>query len=243
MTITERDRTVAEIAAGSLAAVKVFEALGVDYCCGGKRPLTEVCAQKGLDPQAVVRTLEAAMRQQDAASETDWNHVPLEDLVRHIEQRHHSFLRRELPAIGSRLEKVYRVYNQRYGPTLTGLPEVFEGLQSELLSHLMKEEQILFPAILACERAATVSAPMPQLPFGTVANPIRMMEMEHDEAGDALRRIRSITQDFAIPEYACVTYRALMAGLEELEQDLHLHIHLENNILFPRAITVCTNRV
>jgi regulator of cell morphogenesis and NO signaling len=227
--------TVAEIAASSLAAVKVFERLGVDYCCGGKRPLADVCAQKGLDAAAVTRELEAAMSRPDEEGR-DWNTAPLADLITHIEERHHAFLRRELPAIATRLEKVYRVYNQRYGETLPGLPEVFNGLQEDLLSHIVKEERILFPAIKACEKAAAISAPLPYLPFGTIANPIRMMEMEHDGAGSALVRIREITDNFAIPEHACVTYRALIAGLEELESDLHLHIHLENNILFPRAI-------
>jgi regulator of cell morphogenesis and NO signaling len=134
-----------------------------------------------------------------------------------------------------RLDKVYRVYNQRYGPTLLGLPEVFAALRAELEMHMRKEEMILFPAVTAYEAAIQSGQALPPTPFGTVANPIHMMEAEHESAGQALAEIRRITAGFQLPEYACVTYRALMSGLDELERDLHLHIHLENNILFPRA--------
>ena len=226
--------TVADIAAGSLPAVRVFERLGIDYCCGGKRPLAEVCREKGLDVGAVQRELDAAGRASEAEGR-DWTTAPLRDLVDHIVGTHHAYLRREFQPLGDRLEKVYRVYNERYGPTLVGLPEVFDALRSELEMHMFKEERILFPAIVAAESAMSSGAPLLRTPFGPLANPIGMMEAEHESAGQALARIRAITGNFAIPDYACVTYRALMSGLQELEQDLHLHIHLENNILFPRA--------
>ena len=226
--------TVAEMAANSLAAVRVFEKFGIDYCCGGKRPLAEVCREKGYDAQAIQRELDAAAEGAPAA-ERDWNTAPLKELAQHIVNTHHDYLRRELPAIQMRLDKVFRVYNQRYGPTLLGLPEVFADLRAELEMHTRKEEMVLFPAIAACEAAVQSGQPLPPLPFGTVANPIHMMEAEHESAGLALAEIRRITGNFELPEYACVTYRALMSGLDELERDLHMHIHLENNILFPRA--------
>ena len=166
----------------------------------------------------------------------DWSTAPLRELIEHIVGTHHEYLRRELAPLGARLEKVYRIYNERYGDTLIGLPDVFAGLRSELEMHIRKEEAILFPAIAGYEAASIAGAPLPRAPFGSVSNPIRMMEAEHDSAGKALAEIRTITADYAIPDYACVTYRSLMAGLQELEQDLHMHIHLENNILFPRAI-------
>jgi regulator of cell morphogenesis and NO signaling len=136
------------------------------------------------------------------------------------------------------LEKVYRVYNERYGETLIGLPEVFAALYAELEMHMRKEETILFPAVASYEKALTGGSPLPRTCFGSVRNPIRMMELEHDNAGTALANIRAITSEYAIPDYACVTYKSLMAGLRELEQDLHMHIHLENNILFPRAVAL-----
>lgn len=234
---TNQSATVAEIAAGSLAAVRVFERLGIDYCCGGKRPLADVCQSKGLDATTVQSELDAALHASPEAAR-DWNTVPLRELIAHIVATHHAYLKREFQPIGERLAKVFRVYNQRYGPTLTGLPEVFSALQTEMEVHMFKEEHILFPAIASSEAAAGTGALPPHSCFGTVANPIRMMESEHESAGQALERIRTITNDFEIPDYACVTYRALMNGLRELEEDLHLHVHLENNILFPRAIAL-----
>jgi regulator of cell morphogenesis and NO signaling len=227
-------QTIAEIAASSLAAVRVFEKYGIDYCCGGKRPLSAVCREKGYDAEAVQGELDAALAQ-SAGPARDWNRAPLSELLRHIVTTHHQHLRQELPAIQTRLDKVYRVYNQRYGPTLTGLPEVFAALRAELELHIGKEEMMLFPAIVAGEAAVNSGSPLPSSPFGTVSNPIQMMESEHESAGEALAKIREITQDFWLPEYACVTYRALMSSLAELERDLHVHIHLENNVLFPRA--------
>jgi len=231
----ESNLTVAEIAARSLAAVRLFEQKGIDYCCGGRRPLAEVCNEKGIDPDMLKRELEAALGA-GQAQERDWSSASLQDLAEHIVGTHHEYLKRELPLLAGRLAKVYRIYNERYGPTLVGLPETYDGLRSELEMHMMKEERILFPNIAAAEQAVAASGRMPPQPFGSFANPIAMMEREHDSAGGALVRIREITGNFALPDYACATYRALMKGFEELEQDLHLHIHLENNILFPRTL-------
>lgn len=137
--------TIRDIAANSLAAVRIFEKFGIDYCCGGKRTLAEVCQEKGYDAAVVENELDAAMSAAPDAGR-DWSSAPLADLIQHIVATHHEYLRRELPAVQVRLEKVYRVYNERHGPTLTGLPEVYAALRSELEMHLMKEEQILFPA-------------------------------------------------------------------------------------------------
>jgi regulator of cell morphogenesis and NO signaling len=196
--------------------------------------LAEVCSDNGYDLELVRRELDAALAGGEAP-EQDWNTAPLTDLIAHIVTTHHEYLRGELPAVQARLDKVYRVYNQRYGPTLIGLPEVYAGLRAELEMHMRKEEMVLFPAIAAYEAAANAGRPLPPTPFGAVANPIYMMEAEHESAGNALSRIREITGEYEVPEYACVTWRALMSGLAEMERDLHLHIHLENNILFPRA--------
>jgi regulator of cell morphogenesis and NO signaling len=230
-------KTVAEIAAGSLAAVKVFERFGIDYCCGGKRPLDEVCLEKGLSSETVHRELAAAAAQ-PAPEQRDWNTVPLRELIAHIVEKHHEFLKRELAPLGERVAKVERVYSARPEAVerVAGLSEVFEDLKFELLAHMRKEEMILFPAIEACEAAANANRPLPPLPFGSVGNPIHMMELEHESAGAALASLREITRDFDIPEYACVTYKAMLSGLRELEEDLHMHIHLENNVLFPRAL-------
>ncbi len=234
MTGTE-NVTIAELAAQSLAAVRVFEKHGIDYCCGGKRLLADVCRAGGHDLELMEREIETALKDRPDA-ERDWANAPLGELIDQVVNRHHGYLRRELPAIQARLDKVYRVYNQRYGPTLVGLPEEFATLRDELEPHMEKEEAVLFPAIRAMAVAANQGRTVPQMPFGSVLNPIRMMEAEHEHAGAALANIRTITNNFEVPFYACVTYKALMTGLSELERDLHLHVHLENNVLFPRAV-------
>lgn len=223
------------MAARSLTSVRVFERLGIDYCCGGKIPLADACRRKGLDVYQVQRELDAAASEPETVAH-NWASAALQDLIEHIVSTHHEYLRREFQPLEDRLDKVYRVYNQRYGPALVNLPEVYRGLRAELESHMQKEERILFPAIIATEAAVRESRPIPFTPFGSLSNPVRMMEHEHDDAGRALSNIRAITHDFEVPDYACVTFRALMAGLEAFEKDLHLHIHLENNILFPRAL-------
>ncbi len=234
---TLETKTVAEIAAESLAAVKVFERLGIDYCCGGKRPLDEVCRENGLSAGAVQAELDAVAAQA-APEQRDWSAAPLSELIGHIVGTHHEYLKRELGPLGERVAKVERVYSARPEAVerVRGLSEIFEGLKSELLMHLRKEEMVLFPAIESYEEAVQAERPLPPLAFGSVGNPIRMMELEHESAGEALARLHEITHDFEVPEYACVTYKAMLKGLRELEQDLHMHIHLENNVLFPRTL-------
>jgi regulator of cell morphogenesis and NO signaling len=216
-------QTVSEIAAGSLAAVRVFEAYGIDFCCGGKRPLEEVCREKGLRTDKVLERLEKATAER-VENETDWTTAPLRELIRHIVGKHHEYLKLELPRLAQRLAKVVQVYGVQDAKTLGPVPELFGVLRQEMELHMHKEELMLFPAIDAG--------------LGGISNAVAVMEREHDSAGDNLRKIRESLNDFAIPEYACVTYKSLLNGLLELEADLHLHIHLENNILFPRAIAL-----
>jgi regulator of cell morphogenesis and NO signaling len=224
--------TVRDLAASSIDAVRVFEKYSIDYCCGGKRPLDEVCREKGLDTQAVLRELsEARVR----PSGEDRARTSLANLIAHIVSSHHEYLKRELPALSLRMAKVSAAHGQD-SAILAELAGTFEGLRTELEMHLRKEEMILFPAIERYEACVKAGVSAPPLPFGAMQNPIGMMEHEHDAAGAALAKIRELTNGYAVPAHACITYRALFEGLRELESDLHQHIHLENNILFPRAI-------
>jgi regulator of cell morphogenesis and NO signaling len=235
---TTTQPTVRDMASRSLTAVRVFESLGIDYCCGGERPLEEACRAKGLDATSVRARIESAAVQQDVA-EVDWSQVTLRRLAQHIVERHHTYLRAELPRIDERLVKV--LSKDKYAqdaPMLAEVSETFSALRAELEMHLMKEERVLFPFVLQYEDAANGDGPMPQPPFGTLDHPIAMMEYEHQSAGDALRRLRAATNGYQVPEYACPTYRALIEGLADLERDLHMHIHLENNLLFPRAVAL-----
>lgn len=234
---TNATPTVAEIAAGSLEAVRVFEKFGIDYCCGGKRPLDEVCREKGISAADVKKDLETALNGKPSAGR-EWEQAPLRDLIAHIIETHHEYLKLELPRLSDRMNKVARVHGPKDPATFSELPGIFEDMRAELEMHMRKEEIILFPSIERYEAAFESGQPLPQLPFGSLRNPIAMMESEHQGAGDALVRMRQLTKGYQVPDYACPTFRALWKGLEEVEHDLHRHIHLENNILFPRAIAM-----
>jgi regulator of cell morphogenesis and NO signaling len=228
--------TLADVAATSLSAVRTLEHHGLDYCCGGKQPFDEACRAKGLTPESVMQELEQA--QAAGVSGKDWQAAPLGELVKHIVATHHEYLKLELPALGNRLDKVHSVHGARDPETLDRMLEVFASLRAELELHLHKEEAILFPFLEQYGDAEAQGQPMPPVPFGTIRAPITMLEWEHESAGGALVKIRALTNDYRLPPYACSTVGALYEGLQALEADLHVHIHLENNILFPRAIAL-----
>lgn len=209
---------------------RVFESLQIDYCCGGGITLAEACRKHNLEAQQVVDQLTSAIDQPPQSTPQNWNEASLADLCQHIVQTHHAYLRTELPRLTGLIDRVAQAHGENH-PSLLDLRIVFAELRGELEPHMAKEEQILFPAVCELERAGEIR----QFPFGTVANPIQMMEHEHDVAGTALKRIRKLTNNFAVPEDACNTYRVMLDGLRQLEQDMHEHIHKENNILFPRA--------
>jgi regulator of cell morphogenesis and NO signaling len=228
--------TVAEMAVKSSTAAHVFESLGLDYLSGSTRSFEEACRDKQLDPAAVLAEIER--RSKETTPRPDWVSAPLAELTAHIVSTHHAFLKRELPLLSERMARVAEVYGERDRAMLSELPGVFLRLCEELNLHMRKEEMMLFPTIDTYEAAASAGRPLPPTPFGSVANPIAMMEMEHESANGALAKLRELTSGYAVPAYACVTYRALIEGLRDLEADLHIHIHLENNILFPRAIAL-----
>jgi len=200
---------------------------------GGKRPLEEVCRERGLSAEALLGELRAAVPDSGAAQ--DWGRASLRDLMDHIVSKHHVYLRTELPVIADRLAKVLEAHGPRHGSSLAPLAGTFAGLREELEGHMRKEEVVLFPAIAELETAQAEGGKPAPFAFGTVSNPIRMMMHEHDSAGQALEHMRSLTEGYTLPEDACAAYRTLFEGLQALEADLHQHIHLENNILFPRA--------
>jgi regulator of cell morphogenesis and NO signaling len=216
---------------------RVFESHKIDYCCGGKVSLARACEKRGIDAGEVLKQLAAndsAARDQPIV---DADAMTLTELADHIEQTHHAYLREELPRLEFMTEKVSRVHGDKE-PRLLQVREAFVALKAELEPHMMKEERVLFPIIRQLEAATTT----PEFHCGSVANPIRQMEHEHDQAGDALAIIREATDDFVPPEWACNTYRAMIDTLEKLEADMHQHIHKENNVLFPKAIELETAR-
>ena len=226
--ISTTDKTVGEIAAANPSAARVFEKHGIDYCCGGGRPFELACREKGLSDQQILAEVEQTKPTGDVR---DWVTAPLAELADHIVNIHHAYLRSAMPALDQRLAKVIAAHGPNHGDSLLPLRQAWRGLVEELTAHMMKEEMILFPLIKRIEAGAGASGAH----CGSVNNPIRVMEYEHDSAANALREMRRVTGDYALPADACNTYRALFEGFQELETDLHLHIHLENNILFPRA--------
>lgn len=214
------------------ATSRVFEQHKIDYCCGGGRPLEEACHAKQVDVQSVLGELAEVISRSatDGTIDDDFTSKSLAEMCDQIQSTHHEYLKRELPRLTQLVDKVVSVHGGQHA-WLVRLGTSFRQLRDELNPHMFKEEQILFPAIRTIEQSGAV----PSFPFGSVDNPIRMMEHEHDVAGQALRDIREASSDFTLPDGGCNTFRAMLDGLRELESDLHRHIHKENNVLFPRA--------
>jgi regulator of cell morphogenesis and NO signaling len=222
---------VGQLAAEHPTTVRVLQKLGIDFCCGGSRSLGEACAAKGVDLADVLARLEEAAQTPTTDDVAGHERDPRE-LIKHILGTHHEFTREELSRLQPLLDKVVKVHGMRH-PELLKLPALFAALREDLLPHMLKEEQVLFPYV---ERLAEGNAPAPF--FGTVRNPIGMMAMEHEQVGELLREMRRVTDGYTLPEGACGSFRALYDGLRLLEEDLHRHIHLENNVLFPRALNL-----
>jgi regulator of cell morphogenesis and NO signaling len=230
--LTDTGKTVREMVLENPAAARVFEKLGIDYCCGGNKSLAEACKNANLQAEEVIAALE---KTESVPAERDWQNAPLAELADYIVAKHHAFTREEIKRLMPLIAKVVGVHGKNH-PELLRVQELLGGLAQELTAHMMKEEQILFPYIAEMEAAVNSKRPLPPAMFGTVQNPVRMMVMEHDSAGQALHEMRQITNGFAPPADACVSYQTLYKAIAGFEADLHQHIHLENNILFPRVV-------
>ncbi|NJM54756.1 MAG: iron-sulfur cluster repair di-iron protein [Verrucomicrobiae bacterium] len=220
------DRTVGELVAERPGRSRIFQRFEIDFCCQGGRTLHEACTRKGVNVDTLIEQLEAELA---APAPSGFNPAELApaQLADYIVARHHAFLWRELPRLHAMARRVAQVHGG-HTPSLIEVEQVFDGLQEELAAHMMKEEQVLFPAIRSISGGDGVP--------GQFDGPIACMVDEHETAGQALARLRELTNGFQPPPDACNTYRALFAGLHELEEDLHQHIHLENSVLFPAAI-------
>lgn len=230
MTAINTETTVGDIVRATPARSRVFESLGIDYCCGGKRPLSEVCREKGLDPATVVAMLSALGHEEGEGALVDAGAMGLAALCDHIEQAHHNYLREELPRLDFITRKVAAVHGD-HEPRLREIRQVFMDFNTSMLSHTEDEEKRVFPMIRQLESSDDASAKVTELK--TVLD---QLEAEHDEAGAALVRFRELTDNFTPPEWACNTFRALYDGLEKLESETHQHVHKENNVLFPKAL-------
>lgn len=228
--------TVREVAMQLPQSTRLFEKLRIDYCCGGQRPLAEACASAGVDVGEVMEMLAGVTQSEDTAA-VDFQNASLSELITHILDTHHVFTKSEMERLQSLTNKVIGAHGANH-PELLHLGELWQRLCADLKPHMFKEEQILFPYMIALAQAAEHKSAAPFAPFGTVNNPIRMMMMEHDTAGEILRELRALTSDYKAPADACISYQTLYQALENFERDLHQHIHLENNILFPKALAM-----
>ncbi|MBP7861796.1 iron-sulfur cluster repair di-iron protein [bacterium] len=230
----ENNHDLSNQSLGSLVAQKplraaVFDEFGLDFCCGGKQSLNEACIKNGVDLTLVLQRL--LENEQTTVIEKNWIDATLNELIDNIESTHHQYLKTELPRLYILAEKVARVHGEK-APEMVTVAKVFIEFKEELEQHTAKEEMVLFPYIRKMEKKKFFASP----PFGTVANPIRCMELEHENAAHMLQKMRKLTNEYSPPEHACGSWKALLGGLAQLDIDLRIHIHKENSILFPEAI-------
>lgn len=219
-------RTVGELAVEEPGAARVFQQMGIDFCCGGKKSLHEACREKGLEAKAVLQAIAELPRDRAQAPDRHWQAKPLQELMSHIVARHHQYVRTETPRIELWIEKCVAAHGARR-PELAQIRHTFAAMAAEMAQHMAKEELILFPAIARAESGIAESS---------LAAPVRMMMLEHDHSGRDLAEMRKLSGDYVPPPDACNTYRALYKALDEFEADMRQHVHLENNIVFPRAL-------
>lgn len=230
------EKTVADFVTENIKSAHIFKKYGIDFCCGGNISLEQACVKKKVDFKQITKDLESL--QDDKGRHTQYDQWNIAFLADHIINIHHKYVKESIPILKSYADKVYQVHGQHF-EELQEIRELLNSVSNELMSHMQKEEMILFPYIKSMMNSAEGgNEGFAPLPLGSVNQPIRIMLEEHENAGNILAEIAELTNNFTAPEEACNTFRALFAGLEEFQDDLHLHVHLENNILFPKAIAL-----
>ena len=226
-------KTVRDLAVELPAAARIFEKARIDYCCGGDQLLGAACAKAGVDLQVLEQMLETSPQPATSAT-VDFQNLSAAELIQYILDKHHVYTRDEMQRLEALVEKVVKAHGANHSELLS-MRDLLQQLFAELKGHMFKEEQILFPYLVELEQSVRQERPAPFAPFGKVNNPIRMMMFEHDHAGEILRELRKLSTDYKTPSDACISYQTFYQALEAFEQDLHQHIHLENNLLFPKA--------
>jgi len=232
-------KTVRDLAVELPAAARIFEKARIDYCCGGDQLLGAACAKAGVDLQVLEQMLETSPQPATSAT-VDFQNLSAAELIQYILDKHHVYTRDEMQRLEALVEKVVKAHGANHSELLS-MRDLLQQLCAELKGHMFKEEQILFPYLVELEQSVRLKSPAPFAPFGKVNNPIRMMMFEHDHAGEILRELRKLSTDYKTPSDACISYQTFYQALVAFEQDLHQHIHLENNILFPRAVGLEVN--
>lgn len=225
---------VKDIALSNPGARKILEGAGVDYCCGGAKSLHEACMHTDVPAEEILKRL-SENSEQVSPGEAAWVSAPLAELTRHIREKHHKYVREAIPRVRALLEQVKAKHGENH-PEISDIRMLFIEVGQEMIMHMQKEEQILFPYIDAVERSVKEKKTLEPPFFGTVRNPIQAMMSEHDSAGELVKQIRRASSEYTPPVDACTSYQALYQELRQFQEDLHQHVHLENNILFPRAV-------
>lgn len=228
--------TIGEYVAKDFRTAAIFSKYGIDFCCKGNRTIQEACDKKDIDTNQLMEQLNTVLLTKND-NELDFKSWPLDLLADYIEKRHHRYVEEKTPMLLHFLDKLCKVHGESH-PELFEINELFKASAGELAQHMKKEELILFPFVKKMVKATLTDNLIEQPHFGTVKNPIAMMMQEHDTEGERFRKIALLSNNYAPPADACTTYRVAFAMLEEFEQDLHKHIHLENNILFPKAMVL-----
>ncbi|MBE2218108.1 MAG: iron-sulfur cluster repair di-iron protein [Ignavibacteria bacterium] len=231
--LVQKENKIGETVAKNFRASKVFESYGLDFCCGGKKSIEAACSEKKIDTGKVLADL--AMIQDINDINAHYQNWEPDFLVEYIINNHHTYVTNSISTIEHHLQKVVNAHGERH-PETAQVQVCFTDLKNELLDHMAKEEKMLFPYIKKMCFALKNTLEIPAAPFGTVENPIKMMEAEHDNAGIVMKEISTLTDSYTPPADACATFRVLYNELQEFENDLHMHVHLENNILFPKAL-------
>lgn len=233
--ISVQGKTVREIALEMPVTTRVFEEFKIDYCCHGNTPFDEACRNVGAIPEVVMQKIDGVLDGSAVGDHESFSRMDLSDLMDHILDKHHVYTREEMSHLTPLMAKVASRHGDHYSYLLE-LKELFQALCDDLEPHMMKEEMVLFPYIQKLEHSFLNQLHVAYPPFGTVQHPVGMMNVEHEEVGEVLAKMREVTDDYTLPAEACPSFTALYHRLGEFERDLHQHIHLENNLLFPRAI-------
>lgn len=233
------NKTIAELVSDDYRKAEIFRSFGIDFCCGGKKTVKEVCEKKGINYDDLKNKLHKIEQKSPSPEQINFKDWHMDLLVDYIVNEHHKYVRDNIPLLLEYTQKVAKVHGNA-NPEVVQIAELFKEIAEELDQHMTKEENILFPYIKQLAEAETNCIPINHPPFGTVRNPIKMMEQEHDHVGEAIKEIRKLSNGFITPDHACNTYQVSYFKLKEFEEDLHRHIHLENYILFPKAITMET---
>jgi regulator of cell morphogenesis and NO signaling len=231
--LVQKENKIGEIVTRNFHAAQVFEGFGLDFCCGGKKTISDACAEKKLNPENVISELSKI--DEKSSNVQHFEKWEPDFLIDYIVNNHHFYVVNSISAIGHHMQKVVFAHGDKC-PEVKAIDRIFNSLKEELLNHMQKEEKMLFPYIKRMNIAINNSIEMTFPPFGSVENPLKVMESEHESAGKMMAEINKLSNGYAPPENACGTFKVLYQELKEFEQDLHLHVFLENNILFPKSL-------